>query len=96
MERLQAMATGLEIGKSAILNNIQYAGYLIGKDHHQASRVPRTHAAQKLAIVFVDICGPMDIKSLLSDVAYFCIFVDSKTHFTWVYCLRMKDKIHAA
>jgi len=76
------MAIGLEIGKPSMPNKIQYAGCLMEKDHRQVSRVPRTPAAQKLAIVFVDICGPMRMKDLLGDVAYFCTVVDGKTRFT--------------
>ena len=96
IERLQSMATRLEIGKPPIPNKIQCAGCLVGKDHRQVSKVPRTSATQKLTIIFVDICGPMCKNGLLGDAVYFCTFVDSKSHFTWVYCLSMKDEIHAA
>jgi len=96
IERLQQMASGVEIGKPPVPNKIQCTGCLVGKDHRYISRVPRTPASRKLAIVFVDICGPMRVKGLFGDAGYFCIFVDGKMRFTWTYCIKTKDEVRIA
>ena len=90
------MASGVEIGKPPIPNKIQCVGCLVGKDHCHISRVPSTPAYWKLAIVFVDICGPMRVKHLFGDVRYFCVFVDGNMRFTCTYCIKTKDEVRIA
>ena len=51
----------------------------------------RKQAEVPLGLVHSDVCGPLSAESL-SGVRYFLIFVDDKTHYTWVYFLSAKVK----
>jgi len=94
--RLQNMAMGINIGTPVQLASVQCTGCLVGKDHRQISQIPRRRATQKLEIIHMDICRPMQLIGLMGNYAYFCVFVDDYTQFVWVYCLKTKDEIRQA
>jgi hypothetical protein len=45
-----------------------------------------------LELVHIDVCGPMQTKSL-GGASYFLIFIDDRTRFTWVYFIRKKSDV---
>jgi transposase InsO family protein len=52
----------------------------------------RKRATKPLELVHSDVCGRMRNKSL-GGAEYFLSFIDDKTHFTWVYCLKRKSEV---
>ena len=97
IERLQEAAIGVVIGTPKIpYNKIQYTGCLVGKDYRKISRILRKRATRRLEIIHTDTCGPMQLPGLVGGYAYFCVFVDEYSRYTWVYCLKNKDNIRQA
>lgn len=96
VQRLPAMSVGMEIGTPVVSNKLECAGCLVGKDHRHVSRMPRTPVTRYLSVVFTDLCGPMRCYGYFGSPAYFCVFIDAMSRYTWVYCVVKKDDIRQA
>ena len=83
----------MSIGIPPVTKGLKCTGCLVGKDYRQISRVKRS---KPLEVVFFDIYGPMAIAGLFGDYLYFCVIVDRKTRFTWVYYLEKKEDARQA
>nr|GEW30329.1 hypothetical protein [Tanacetum cinerariifolium] len=46
---------------------------------------------EKLYLLYMDLCGPMRVKSV-NEKKYILVIVDDYSRFTWVKCLRSKDE----
>jgi hypothetical protein len=64
-----------------------------GKNHKSAfPSTQRTKASHALELVHSDVCGKLRNKSL-GGAEYFLVFIDDKTHFTWIYVLKKKSEV---
>ena len=70
-------------------NDIDYCKVCIGGKHH---RRPARAIQRTLELVHSDVCGKMSVK-LIGGAEYLLTFTDGKTHYTWVYPLKMKDQV---
>lgn len=66
--------------------------YLEGKQHRSSFPVGTGRAAGSLDLVHSDVCGKVGSPSL-SGSEYFVTFIDSYSHYTWVYVLKSKDQV---
>jgi hypothetical protein len=66
-------------------------GCVIGKQHRDSFPSHQFRAAEPLALVHADICGPMQTLSLAQN-KYFLLFVDDFSRMSWVYFLREKSQ----
>lgn len=65
---------------------------LKGKQHRNPFPKRNEKAAGLLNLVHSDVCGKVGSPSL-SGSEYFVTFIDSYSHFTWVYILKRKDQV---
>jgi len=65
---------------------------LKGRQHRNPFSVGTGRAAGPLDLVHSDVCGKMGSPSL-SGSEYFVTFIDSYSHYTWVYVLKRKDQV---
>lgn len=65
---------------------------LEGKQHRTPFPVGTRRAAGPLDLVHSDVCGKMGNPSR-SGSEYFVTFIDSYSHYTWVYVLKRKDQV---
>ncbi len=65
---------------------------LEGKQHRTPFPVGTRRAAGPLDLLHSDVCGKMGNPSL-SGSEYFVTFIDSYSHYTWVYVLKRKDQV---
>lgn len=65
---------------------------ILGKQHHEPFPKHADRGATiPLAIVHLDLCGPMLVISL-GDSAYFLLLIDNFNKFSWIYFLSHKDQ----
>jgi hypothetical protein len=65
---------------------------LEGRQHRSPFPVGTGRAAAPLDLVHSDVCGKVGSTSL-SGSKYFVTFIDSYSHYTWVYVLKRKDQV---
>ena len=69
-----------------------YEGCVYGKQTRRAFPTNRAWRASKaLALIYADICGPMETRSLGGN-RYFLLFRDDHTLMSWVYFLNYKSQ----
>ena len=96
MQKLQdqKMATGLDfdsVGKGEFCE-----ACIFGKSHrHKFVRFNLVEALEMLDMIVTDVVGPMEVLGL-SREKYFVTFIDVKSRFIEVYCLRFKSGVFAA
>ena len=84
------MVAGLPLIKSSLF---LCDGCLLGK--HQKSPYPTdpvTHATEVLALIHIDLCGPMNTSSL-GGAYYFLLFIDNFSYYTHFYFLIKKSEV---
>lgn len=65
---------------------------LKGRQHRSPFPVGTKRASGPLDLVHSDVCGKVGSPSL-SGSEYFVTFIDSYSHYTWVYVLKRKDQV---
>ena len=63
-----------------------------GKQHRTKFQSSNRRADDLLGLVHSDVCGKINAKSL-GGAEYFLSFIDDKTRYVWVYCLKHKDQV---
>ena len=63
-----------------------------GKQHRTKFSSSGRRADDLLGLVYSDICGKMNEKSL-GGAEYFLTFIDDKSRYVWVYCLQHKNQV---
>jgi len=96
VKRLEELSTDMTIGTPPAHDSLKCTRCLLGKDHRQISRAKRKEPSRPLEVVFFDICGAMVTAGIFRDYLYFCVIMDGKTCFTWVYCLKKKKDARQA
>jgi hypothetical protein len=67
--------------------------YALGKMHtDEFPSNPNRRKKDLLELVHIDVCGPMQTRSL-GGAYYFLLFIDDCTRYTWVYFLRKKSDV---
>jgi hypothetical protein len=86
----QNMVEGLPMLKN---ENVACEGCALGKMHRdEFPSNPDKKKRDVLDLVHIDVCGPMQTRSL-GGAFYFLLFIDDCTRYTWVYFLRRKSDV---
>jgi hypothetical protein len=73
--------------------NVACDGCALGKMHkYEFPSNPDRKKRDVLDLVHIDVCGPMQTRSL-GGAFYFMLFIDDCTRYTWVYFLRRKSDV---
>jgi hypothetical protein len=84
------MVEGLPMLK---IENVACDGCALGKMHRdEFPSNPDRKKRDVLDIFHIDVCGPMQTRSL-GGAFYFLLFIDDCTRYTWVYFLRRKSDV---
>ena len=80
----------ISFAKGTTVNSCDYC--LFGKQHRVSFQATNGKKSNILDLVYSDICGPMDVKSM-GGIKYFLTFIDDASRKWLVYLLRTKDHV---
>ena len=84
------MVEGLPIIKG---EHFECGDCALGKQHREEFPMHENRRKREiLELVHIDVCGPMQTKSL-GGAYYFLIFIDDSTRYSWVYFIRNKSDV---
>ena len=86
------MVRGLKLNPGVTGTPMVCEPCLKGRQHRSPFPVGKRRAAGPLDLVHSDVCGKVGSPSL-SGSEYFVTFIDSYSHYTWVYVLKRKDQV---
>ena len=76
---LQKVSSGITIGTPPIPSSLACVGCLVGKQHRNVSRIPRSFPGRRLGCIHCDISGSMQIAGYIGKHLYLAVFVDKET-----------------
>ena len=80
----------IPLAKNESLSSCDYC--LVGKQYKVSFSRRSKKKLEKLKLVYYDVCGPMNVKTLGGN-GYFVTFNDDATKKVWIYLLKSKDQV---
>ena len=80
----------ISFAKGTSLNPCNFC--LFGKQHRVSFNIPSTRKPNVLDLVYSDVCGPIDVKTLGGN-KYLVTFIDDASQKVWAYVLKTKDQV---
>ena len=88
--QILAKKNSIPFDKGTLLDPCDYC--LLGKQHRVSFSNKSTKKSEILELVYYDVCGPIEVKSI-GGYKYFVTIINDASRKTWVYLLKSKDKV---